>query len=419
MARTTTSTDLQRRAWLHRSAGYLLAAGVAGAWPTIGAGRAPDSAPGSTFAPGEVPCASTAAFAGRTLVLVHLDGGNDGLNTVIPTRDPLYGRLRPTIGVDPGTTLALTDRLGMHPAMTPLMPAWEAQDLAICLGVGYPAPNRSHFTSLALWESGADGTGEPGRGWLASVMPGLACQQDWLAPALVTSREPGPALGLKDALVMDDPIRSLRAHQRVGGSQVASVAVTAGNPALAHVLEVRQRAHRAARALTELAPRSTPPGSALERELALAAALITSSHHVPVIRVSHTGYDTHAAQPNKHAALLGELAGALAQFRDELRRAGRWEQVLVMTYSEFGRRAGENASRGTDHGTSAPQFVMGGRVRGGLYNEHPSLGDLLDQDLRTTGDYRRLYATVIRQWWGVTHSANPFAEFQPLPLLRV
>ena len=165
---------------------------------------------------------------------------------------------------------------------------------------------------------------------------------------------------------------------------------------------------------TQTLPNWTFPKTMIGRHLQTAARLIAGDSAIPVVKVSHGGFDTHANQRNLHDRLLQQLADALVAFRQAMQQVGRWEQVLVMTYSEFGRRPAENSSRGTDHGTSAPHFVLGGKVKGGLYGRQPSLQDLEKGDLKFNVDYRSLYTTIGRRWWGLKAE---FLDGKPYPMI--
>jgi uncharacterized protein (DUF1501 family) len=334
------------------------------------------------------------------LVLVELAGGNDGLNTVVPYADPLYTELRPSLGVPADEVIALSDALGLNPVLSPLLPSWESGQLAVVLGLGYPEPNRSHFRSIDIWETGSGSGANLSSGWVARA---LAEQLDASVVAegiVMGDADVGPLWGEGSrALVLDQPDRVFRA---AGGLREAPA--TADNPALAHLLEVQNDVVRAAATIEAHLGRapSLPgrfPGGPLGRQLELAARAVAAEVPVPVLKLTQTGYDTHARQRGPHDRLLGELATGLAAFRDALTQLGRWHQVLVVTYSEFGRRVAENASGGTDHGTAAPHFVLGGMVVGGFYGRQPPLDDLDDGDLRFQVDYRSLYATIARRYW--------------------
>ncbi|HID50309.1 MAG TPA: DUF1501 domain-containing protein, partial [Chromatiales bacterium] len=339
--------------------------------------------------------AAGSPYRNRILILLELKGGNDGLNTVIPFADPAYARLRPRLGVGRDAVVRLDEQTGLNPALQPLLSAWQAGDLAIVQGVGYPDPNRSHFRSIEIWETGADAREFLAEGWLAPVFREHPLPAGGALDGVVLDANPGPLLGTRN-VPLRQPARFLRQARR---SRPATARVH--NPALDHILAVQQETRQAAEVLAEwLAKGSNPPGgfpnTAIGRQCQTAAWLIEARLPLAVIKLSHGSFDTHSNQRRQHDRLLGQLAGALAALRERLRQAGRWDEVLIMSYSEFGRRAAENGSAGTDHGTAAPHFLLGGRVRGGLHGQAPSLTRLLNGDLQFHVDFRRLYATVIQ-----------------------
>ena len=370
---------------------------------------------------GEAAAATAAATATatRTLVLIELNGGNDGLNSVVPYRDPAYARARPQLAVKRDTVLQLDEALGLHPNLEPLMAAWQAGDLAIALGVGYPRPNRSHFRSIEIWNTASTSEETLYEGWLnRAVSESGAATPLQGGLGVILGGPAGPLAG--DALtsvVMKDRRQLRRATRLLDGSDAGSA-----NPALDHILAVRRQAHSAARQIEARlaegpAQRLSFPNTVIGRQLEQAAAMIVSRVPAAVVKVQQGGYDTHAGQAGRHPRLLAELAAALAAFRQALKRAGGWERCLVMTYAEFGRRVGENASGGTDHGTAAPHFLLGGRVRGGFIGQQPSLTDLDAGDLRYSLDFRQLYASLATQWLGLPQGLAAFGGQRPLPIL--
>jgi uncharacterized protein (DUF1501 family) len=364
-----------------------------------------------------------AAEPPQVLLLVELNGGNDGLNTVIPYADPAYARVRPKLAVARDQVLQLDERLGFHPALAPLMTPWQAGELAVALGVGYRRPNRSHFRSIEIWNSGSDAEETLADGWLHRVLTetGVAARTPrpgFAAQGIVLGGPEGPLAGTALSPVMMRDAQQLRAAALLPGG----AATAAANPALAHILATRARMQGAARDIDRRlrggpALRTVFPKSALGAQLSQAATLIAAGVQASVIKVQQSGYDTHAQQAGRHAALLGELAEGLASLRAALIEAGAWRRTLVMTYAEFGRRVAENASGGSDHGTAAAHFLLGGRVRGGLLGEQPPLDDLEAGDLRHRLDFRRLYAGVAGDWLGLPPAPQSLGRQSPLPLV--
>jgi uncharacterized protein (DUF1501 family) len=351
----------------------------------------------------------------RALVLVELNGGNDGLNTIIPYADRRYAELRPRLAIARDSVLTLSDQLGLHPALEPLLPAWRDKELAIVLGVGYPEPNRSHFRSIEIWDTASRADETLTEGWLARLFARHPLPAGYAAHSAVFGRGEGPMSGphMRN-LVLHDPQRFLQA-----AGKLRELPAAAHNAALAHLLVVHNETHQAAgvmqerlRATAELTARF--PATRLGRELEAAARLLVAHAPIAVIKVSHGSFDTHSQQRATHERLLKELAEALAAFRMALKQERLWDQTLVLTYSEFGRRVAENGGQGTDHGTAAPHFLLGGRVRGGFHGQQPSLARLADGDLVHHVDFRSLYATVARHWWG---AGGEFLGRHEFPLL--
>ena len=340
---------------------------------------------------------------GRILLLIELKGGNDGLNTVIPYADPKYRELRPDIGVARDHTIQLDEKVGLHNKLEPLMESWKAGDLAIVQGVGYPYPNRSHFRSIEIWDTASASNQTLSEGWIAQAFKGTPLPKGVGVDSIVVDTNALPSTGPElRTIVMQDAENFLRQphlHTDASGKK------DSGNPALRHLLAVRQEINGAAKGLADKLRDAAAPKEAysqevlLGRQLDLATRVITAQVPVVAIKAALGGFDTHANQVQPHERLLGFLAANLATLRRNLIAANLWNDVLVMTYSEFGRRARQNASGGTDHGTAAPLFVMGGGVKGGLHGAYPSLSDLTDGDLKHTVDFRSVFATVAQGCW--------------------
>lgn len=342
---------------------------------------------------------------GRILLLVELKGGNDGLNTLVPYADPKYRELRPVVGVARDRVLPLDEKVGLHDKLEPLMESWKAGDFAILQGVGYPYPNRSHFRSIEIWDTASAANQTLSEGWIAQAFQGASLPKGAAVDCIVADTNALPATGPSlRTIVMQDAENFLRQAEAMKEKGIGS---DGGNPALRHVLAVRREINAAAAGLRDKL-RTAPapayaysPDNGLGRQLDLATRLLASKVPVIAIKVALGGFDTHANQIQTHERLLGVLATGLATLRKNLIASDRWNDVLIMTYSEFGRRARQNASGGTDHGSAAPQFVMGGGVKGGLYGAYPSLTDLQDGDLRHIVDFRSVFASVAQGCWGL------------------
>jgi len=340
----------------------------------------------------------------RILLLVELKGGNDGLNTLIPYADPRYHKLRPSLGVARERTLQLDEHVGLHENLVPLMESWTVGDLAIVQGVGYANPNRSHFRSIEIWDTASAASQTLSEGWVARAFEGSRLPQGLGVDSIVIDTNSLPMMGPElRTIVMQDAESFLRQAKAMKGTAGIS---DGGNPALRHLLAVRDEVNAAAAGLSDKLRSAQRPaqeyaaGTPFGRQLDLATRVITAGVPVVAVKVALGGFDTHARQAPVHEPLLSALANGLATFRRNMIAAGRWDDVVLMTYSEFGRRARQNASDGTDHGTAGPLFVMGGKVKGGLHGVQPSLGDLQDGDLRHSVDFRDVYSTLARGCWG-------------------
>jgi len=350
---------------------------------------------------------ASAANWGRVLVLVELKGGNDGMNTVIPYADPLYHRLRPNLGVVRDQIVQLSPELGLNPALKPLMESWQAGDTGLLLGVGYPNPNRSHFRSIEIWDTASASNQYLTEGWIARALENNPRPASFTLDSVVVDDNTLPVSGpgVRN-IVLKDVENFVQQAERM--KQVA--ADRGANPALRHLLKVQGEVHQAAFTLRDRmknapAPAIEMPANPFGRQLDLALRLLMSQMPVVAIKIALSGFDTHARQRDVQDRLLGVLGEGLAKFRLALKQAGQWDRVLVMTYSEFGRRVAENGSRGTDHGTAAPHLVMGGKVRGGFHGRQPPLNDLSEGDVKHTVDFRNVFATVTQRWWGLRPDA--------------
>lgn len=339
----------------------------------------------------------------RVLVLVQLKGGNDGLNTVIPYSDPAYARLRPNIGLPREQLVQLSPQLALNPALKALLPSWQSGDMALVLGVGYPDPNRSHFRSIEIWDTASASEQLLTDGWVARAFRGTSRTSGTKVDAVVVDDNtlPVSGAGMRN-IVLHDVEQFIQQANRMSAAGPDPTA----NPALRHLIAVQGEIHQAALELRDrMRDAPTPPvdmpAGPFGHELELTTRLLMSRTPLSVIKLGLGSFDTHARQRETQDRLLETLADGLAAFRSGLIKAGVWDRVMVMTYSEFGRRAAENASRGTDHGTAAPVLVMGGKVKGGFHGRQPSLDDLSEGDLRYAVDFRNVYSTVTRRWWGL------------------
>lgn len=385
------------------------------------AGGAAAAALLATHAPGWAQGVSRRAdgASDRVLVLVELKGGNDGLNTLVPYADPAYAPLRGALAIPREQVQQLDGRVGLHPELRPLMPLWEKKELAVVQGVGYPQPNLSHFRSIAIWETASASTEYLEEGWVARALRGQGAGRTAYTAdgVMVGGGGMGPLSGSR-SVALTNP------EAFIAQSRFATAPWAQGTPALQHVLRVESDVTQAADGLRgERFPFATVfPQGAFGNAVRVAAQVAATQRGkggVPVIVVSLGSFDTHQNQLGNHANLLRQLGEGVSALKGAMTELGLWDRTLVMTFSEFGRRARANQSNGTDHGTASVQFAAGGAVRGGLYGNAPSL-ERLDGagNLVHTTDFRQLYATVARDWWGVNPESVVRGRFEPVGFLR-
>lgn len=359
----------------------------------------------------------------RILVAVELSGGNDGLNTVVPYGDDAYYGHRPTIGIRPDEVLKLDDHFGLNPGMLGFERLWESDDLAIVHGCGYEQPSYSHFTSMAYWHTAAPNRGDE-FGWLGRLADALdgATGTDVLMN-IASAQSLAVKSRLHTPVVFDNPERFQR---RAFASQEAlmhRVDESAGNPSRAFLNDVARSALTAsARIRDAWGNYSTPVDYGLNSmDLPKVAACIEAGLPGRIYHVSYrnNAFDTHVQQANVHQRILRYTADGIHGFIRDMERIGQADRVLVMVYSEFGRRVPENANLGTDHGSANTMFLAGKPVAGGLYGAPPSLTKLVDGDnLAHTVDFRQVYATAIDNWMqpGASEAVLK-GRFETLPAL--
>ena len=359
------------------------------------------------------------SIGNRILVLVELKGGNDGLNSVIPYKDENLRRMRPSLVLNAEEMVTLGDGLAFHPALKPLMAAWDKGQLGILRGVGYPQPNRSHFRSIEIWDTASKSEETLAEGWLARAFAQSRPPRDFAADGLlVGAQEPGPLAGAR-TVALANPEQFLRQARPL---QARAGRTSESSSSLSHLLAVESDIVQAASRLGTAGAGATLstvfPQTQFGNSVKASMQVLASGAKVATIRLSLNGFDTHQNQPGTHANLLRQFSEGVIALRAALVELGRWDSTLVMSYSEFGRRAAENASSGTDHGTAGVQFALGGRVKGGLYGEAPRLDRLENGNLVHTVDFRSLYATVLERLWGADSAGVLRGRFAPLDLMR-
>lgn len=352
----------------------------------------------------------------KILVMIELKGGNDGLNTVIPFSDDNYYKLRPGIGINRDSVLKLSDSLGLNPAMTSMMKIWQQKDLAIILGVGYPEPNRSHFRSIEIWETASNSQETLQDGWIARSFEKISKVKKQIDGIIIGQGDEGPLSGVKmNNLVMTDPQQFIKDAKKFK----AMIAQT-DNDALEHVLKVESEIYKSADIIEKQLKLKKEnlakfPETNIGKQFRSASEIILDDIPVSVIKLEHGSFDTHTNQRAKQDKLLKDFSDALLAFKESMVKANMWNNVLVITYSEFGRRAAQNGSGGTDHGTAAPHFITGGKVKGGFYGKQPELDDLVQGDLKFKVDYRNIYSSIAKNWWG--SSVDFLVKYPPIDFL--
>jgi len=351
----------------------------------------------------------------KVLVIVQLAGGNDGLNTVVPYGDGSYYQARSAIGIKPEQVLHLNGQIGLHPSMTAMSDLYKQGKLAVLLGLGYPNPNRSHFRSIEIWQTAS---------------PDRIIDTGWLGRYLDLASSPNSADGNLFPAVNVDPIlpKTLSAQKVIVPSvydvnqfRFATDAhyqhdhkcqLDAFNkiysdfnlqrPEIDLLRNVGQDTLQASdylySAVKSYQGNVKYPDSGFARSLKFIAQMIVAGVSATIYNISLAGFDTHANQQNTQARLLQQLSEGIAAFQQDLEQHRLDQDVLLMTFSEFGRRVAQNNGNGTDHGTAAPHFVVGSSVKGGIYGEYPSLTNLDSGDLKYKLDFRNLYATVLDRW---------------------
>jgi uncharacterized protein (DUF1501 family) len=364
------------------------------------------------------------------LVLVQLAGGNDGLNTLIPFEDANYYRLRPTLGIAKDKVLPLSATVGLHPSCAALHRLVQDGKLAVVQNVGYPNPNRSHFRSSEIWETASGSSEFLATGWIGRFMDN-ACAGRPAAdihdpvgvhisngvPQSFLSASDHPTFGLVPGAGNRRENEENRQLLESLASQPAAVGDDNATYLKHTLMDSLVTEKKVQRVLGSYQPAATYPGNAFAASLRNVAGLIAAGLPTRVYFVSLSGFDTHSNQVNQQANLLTTLSTGLAAFQKDLELHKLDGQVTTMTFSEFGRRPSENESRGTDHGTAAPLFVLGSRVQGGLHGTAPDLNLAHNQDLTYSTDFRSVYATMLERCLDCPSEPVLGAKFANLPIV--
>lgn len=344
----------------------------------------------------------------KVLVVLQLSGGNDGLNTVIPVTNDIYYRSRPGLGIEKGRALRLTDDAGLHPSLTALKGLYDNGELGILNNVGYPNPDRSHFRSMDIWHSASNSNEYVNNGWIGRYLDAqcAGCAQ----PTQALELDDSLSMALKGehmkGIAMKDPrrlfntsnekyFRDILASHATGNSEqpvdylYKTMAETLSS---ADYIFRQSKIHPAA---------GTYPNTEIGTSLKTIASLIFSDINTRVYYLSLGSFDTHVGQNGQQQRLFMQMNDAIQAFTADLKSNNRFNDVMLVTFSEFGRRVSQNASGGTDHGTANNMFFIGGGLKQkGVLNAMPDLTQLRDGDLQHTVDFKDVYATILKNWLG-------------------
>jgi uncharacterized protein (DUF1501 family) len=391
------------------------------------------------------------------LVVLQMAGGNDGLNTVVPYGNDFYHQARPKIGLPAKSILKINDDIGLHQSLAGFKNLYDAGQLSIIQGTGYPNPNRSHFRSTEIWQTASDADTVESYGWIGRYFDNACRGADPTVGVSIGQQMP-QAFSAKNptGISLDNPdrYRFMAGHRNAGGemnadeksfrelnqpehedaatgaadNSGASIGAIQGPTAHAgSVMDFLERTALDAEmssdkilAITKrIENQATYPTSQLGNALKLVAKLIGGQLPTRIFYVSQGGYDTHTNQTGQQERLLKDLGDSVKAFVEDLQAQGNFQRVMVITFSEFGRRVAENANGGTDHGAAAPMFVIGHKVKAGLHGKYPSLAsqDLNNGDLKYNVDFRSVYAGVLEDWLKTKSQPILGAKFNPLPLV--
>jgi len=349
----------------------------------------------------------TAWSSEKVLVIIQLSGGNDGLNTIIPYRNDIYYKSRPKLAIDRATALALNDEAGIHPALQQIKALYDEGHVSILNGVGYPRPDRSHFRSMDIWQTGSRADELLTTGWIGRYLDENCTNCDSHNTRAI---EVDDTLSLamkgqgRSALAVSDVDKFYKAASDPFFKKMAATHAEAHENQLADYLyktlhETVSSADYVFQQSKVYQTTQTYPDSALGKRMKMIGSLINAHADTKVYYVAHGSFDTHVGQMQRQEQLFKDLDHSIAALVADLKQNNRFSDVLIMTFSEFGRRVAQNASNGTDHGTANNMFMISGALKkAGLYNPLSDLTDLDEGDLRYQLDFKQVYATILDNW---------------------
>ncbi len=343
----------------------------------------------------------------KILVVVQWSGGNDGLNTLIPYRNDEYYKARPRIAIPASESLKITDEYALHPSLTALQKLYEDSGLTILNGIGYPNPDRSHFRSMDIWQTAAGSDQYLNSGWIGRYLDAECkdCKQPYQAIEVDDTLSLAMKGELMNGLAVKDPLRlykntSEKLFRSLSDSKDTHVEEHNNVEYLYKTLrETAQSADYLYQQSRIYKTQEMYPNTGFGKDLKTIAELIIAGSSTRIYYISLSGFDTHINQNNNQSRVLGIYNDAIGSFVADLKKNDRWNDVMVMTFSEFGRRVEQNASGGTDHGKANCLFIAGGALKKpGVYNSIPDLTQLDQGDLQFSIDFRQVYATLLEKW---------------------
>ena len=399
--------------------------------------------------------AATQAVTGKDgtiLVVLQMAGGNDGLNMVVPFADDAYYRARPKLGIPADQILKLDAYAGFNPKLTGLKSLFDEGHLSVIQGVGYPNPNRSHFRSTEIWQTASDADRNENEGWLGKYFDNCCAGADPTVGVAIGDQMPQAFVARTPTGVTfskPEQFRWMPSEKRNGpmsaeevffrqlngatdedaappandGGSIAAIpgSTKANQSAVDFLQRTALDAQLSSDKILAIARKTKSkmpyPAGQLAASLSLIARMIAGGLPTRVYYASQGGFDTHAGQLGTHDRLMTDLNAALSAFVADLKEQGNFDRVLLMTFSEFGRRVAENANGGTDHGAAAPMFVLGGAVKAGLFGKYPSLSDLDQGDLKFNTDFRSIYGTILDRWLKAPSELVLGHKFSSLPII--
>jgi len=383
------------------------------------------------------------------LVVLQMAGGNDGINTVVPYANDFYHKARPTIGLSGEKVLKLNGEVGLHGAMKGFKELYDGGQLSVIQGVGYPNPNRSHFRSTEIWQTASDAQRVEKYGWVGRYFDSACAGADPAVGVTIGSQLPQAFFAAKPKGIVfnnpqnyrfmangqdtEDSYKKLNDQEmmadNVGENSGGSIGMLpagmpmTGGKAVDFISRTAMDAQHSSDEVRAIAAKvqnqAVYPASQLANGLKLVAKLIGGGLPTRIYYVSQGGYDTHTNQLGSQQRLLGDLSESVKAFTDDMKAQGNMGRVLVMTFSEFGRRVAENSNGGTDHGAAAPMFIIGNKVKAGLLGKYPSLApaDLFQGDVKYNVDFRSVYAGVLEDWLKTKSAPVLGKQFTPLAVV--